>query len=136
MGSATMQGFRVTLKPQKHTLLKLTFLASLEHPKGLRRMRLDGTWCRNRALHPNRKREEYIVQVTQIYFHNNIWNEMDTTAKLPTVRCFHTAKFAVVRLCESGRQSAVRYPPLLKRCIPQLITSPQVWVGGTTKFHK
>ena len=56
------------------------------------------------------KREEYIIQVTQIYFHNNIWNEMDTTAKLPTVRCFHTAKFAVVRLCESGRQSAVRYP--------------------------
>ena len=35
-------------------------------------------------------REEYIIQVTQIYFHNNIWNEMDTTAKLPTVRCFHT----------------------------------------------
>ena len=56
------------------------------------------------------KREEYIIQVTQIYFHNNIWNEMDTTGKLPTVRCFHTAKFAVVRLCESGRQSAVRYP--------------------------
>ena len=34
-----VQGFRLTLKPQKHAR-KLTSFALLEHPKGLRRMRL------------------------------------------------------------------------------------------------